>query len=472
MTFKKLFLNFNENYSLSQLFRNKRSRVILFFHSKKFFEYASKLLNFTFVINFFICYHTLRKKIKMILGGNLLNIELDAFKTLGIAVIFLLIGKKLRDKIDFFEKFAIPAPVIGGTLFAIIALVLNVSGLAEFGYDDSFGNFFMTMFFCSVGFNASIKILRQGGIMVVKFLIVAVLLCVVQNIVAIMLAPVVDVDPAIALMTGSTPMTGGHGTSGAIAPVLENRYGIDGAHTVAMTAATYGLIAGSLMGGPVATRLINKNNLIAKKKNESGNENVDLSLLEDNKELDENNFKTAFFILVIAVGVGTFITDAINSINANFQMPVYTGPMILGIILRNVCEGTKYEIPNKELQIIGDVSLQLFLAIALMTLKLWELASLAWPLIVLLFAQTVLMFLYANFVTFNVMGRNYDASVLASGHCGFGMGATPNGVANMESVTEKYIPSPLAFFVLPIVGGFFIDFINIFVINLFIPLVI
>lgn len=400
------------------------------------------------------------------------NISLDAFKTLGLALIFLLIGKQLKKRITIFETFAIPAPVVGGTLFAIIALLLRLAGIVSFEYDDSFKNLFMTMFFCSVGFNASIKILKKGGIMVVKFLIVAAALCVIQNLVAVVLAPIVHINPAIAFLTGSTPMTGGHGTSGAIAPLFENNFGIAKANTVALTSATYGLVAGSLVGGPLATRLINKRRLIEKHLSSESSVNVDVSILKDERPLSEEKFLQAFFVLAIATGLGTIITDLINSVSTNFQMPIYTGPMILGIILRNVFEDTKNEIPNKELQIIGNASLQIFLAIALMTLKLWELASLALPLVILLLAQTIVMLIYANFVTFKVMGGNYDAAVLAAGHCGFGMGATPNGVANMESVTEKYVASPVAFFVLPIVGGFFIDFVNVAIINLFIPFVV
>lgn len=394
-------------------------------------------------------------------------IELNAFQTMGIAVVFLLIGKWLRKRVTFFQTYAIPAPVIGGLIFSIGALILRMSGVFGMTYDETFRNLFMTMFFCSVGFNASVKVLAKGGIKVIIFLGLAALLCIIQNAVAIGLAPVVGVEPGLALMTGSTPMTGGHGTSGGIAPVVEGK-GVVGAETVAFTAATFGLVAGSLMGGPVANNLILKKDLVAKRKRYDDEEVGDLDELTGaHNPLTDDKFHTAFFLLVIATGVGTFLTNWINSINADFQMPIYIGPMILGILMRNLLENTEHRVPMNELSIIGDICLQIFLAIALMTMRLWELVDLALPLIILLAAQTVLMFIYANFVTFNVMGRDYDAAVLAAGHCGFGMGATPNGVANMQSVTEKFVESKLAFFVLPIVGGFFIDFVNVAIITVF-----
>ncbi len=396
---------------------------------------------------------------------NLL-IELNAFQTMGIAIVFLLIGKWLRKKVTFFQTYAIPAPVIGGLIFSIGALLLRMSGVLGFTYDETFRNLFMTMFFCSVGFNASVKVLAKGGVKVAIFLVLAGVLCIIQNAVALGLAPVVGVEPGIALMTGSTPMTGGHGTSGGIAPVVEGK-GVVGAETVAFTAATFGLVAGSLMGGPVANNLIIKNDLVAKRKKDD-DEDLDVDeLVGANNPLTDDKFHTAFFMLALATGVGTFLTNLINSINADFQMPIYIGPMILGILFRNLLENTEHKVPMNELGIIGDICLQIFLAIALMTMRLWELAALALPLIILLAAQAVVMYLYAVFVTFPVMGRDYDAAVMTAGHCGFGMGATPNGVANMQSVTEKFVDSRVAFFVLPIVGGFFIDFVNVAIITLF-----
>lgn len=401
-----------------------------------------------------------------------MTVTMNMIQTIGLAVIVLLIGKYLRKKVNFFQKFAIPAPVIGGLLFAIINLILNRTGALLFEFDTTLQSFFMIIFFTSIGFNASFKILKAGGKKVIIFLGVAVILCILQNAVALGLSGVVGLDPKLALMTGSTPMTGGHGTAAGIAPLIEAQ-GITQAPTVAIAAATFGLLAGSLMGGPVANRLIIKNDLVAKRKAaHEDDDEIDESLLkEERPPLDGARINMAFFLLLIAMGVGVYLSDFINyllgMVTNVAKFPAYIGPMILAIIMRNTSDRGKHFVPVQEVQIVGEVGLNLFLAMALMTLRLWDLIDLAGPLVVLLAAQAVLMFLFAYFVTFRIMGSNYDAAVLTAGHCGFGMGATPNGVANMDSVCEKFVYSRLAFFVLPIVGGMFIDFFNIAVISIF-----
>lgn len=397
--------------------------------------------------------------------------KMNMIQTIGLAVTLLLIGRFIRSKVKFFQTFAIPSPVIGGLLFAIINLFLTVNEIILIEFDTTLQSFFMVIFFTSIGFNASIATLKAGGPMVIKFLIVASILCVLQNAVALGLAGIVGVEPGIALMTGSTPMTGGHGTSAGIAPLVEAN-GIVGANTVAVAAATFGLVAGSLMGGPVANRLILSKDLVAKKQKSGEVVKVNESLIQTSeRKLNGDRINIAFFAILIAMFLGSYLSDFLNSIVGRFStmaaLPSYIGPMILAIIARFVSDNGKEFLPNEEIEIVGSVGLNLFLAMALMTLRLWELASLAIPMLVLLLAQTILMFLYANFVTFPVMGKNYDAAVLAAGHCGFGMGATPNGVANMDSVVSKFVESKLAFFVLPIVGGMFIDFANIAIIVIF-----
>ena len=396
------------------------------------------------------------------------TIALNQYNTIGFAIILLLIGKLLRKKIYLFERFAIPAPVIGGLIFAIAALVLNLTNTLAFEYDDTFKDLFMIMFFTTIGFNASFKVLKKGGMKVVIFLVVATVLCVFQNAISLGLGSVIGMEPGLALMTGSTPMTGGHGTSAAIAPGVEAQ-GYEGAETIAVASATFGLVAGSLLGGPTATQLIKKNKL--------GNYNKDGSIVtkkgEDGEggKLDVDKLATAFFVVLIAVGVGDYLSQFINSFIAQFtakaSMPRYIGPMFVGIILRNLTDGKKHEMPMDEISAVGDICLSIFLAMALMTLKLWQLKDVAGQMSILLLAQAVFMYIYARFVTFKVMGGDYDAAVIAAGHCGFGLGATPNGVANMESVCENYGYSDMAFFVLPIVGGMFIDFTNVAVITAF-----
>lgn len=400
-------------------------------------------------------------------------IEFNMIQTIGFAVLLLVVGRWLRNNVAFFERFAIPAPVIGGFLFALFNLVFKLTGWVDITFDTTLQGFFMTMFFTTVGFGASVALLGKAGKMVTRFLLVASVLVVLQNLLAVLLAPIVDIPSALALMTGSVSMTGGHGVSGGMAPLVE-AHGVERAETVAYTAATFGLLMGSLIGGPVGDRLIKRNRLQS-----SGTRNVDVDdslLTAYRRDLRSDQVMQAFIVILIAMFIGTYITDGINWIISQFTdkaaFPNYLGAMLVGILFRYISDTRNQRqyhefVPTQEVEVIGSVALALFLAQALMTIKLWELADLAIPLVILLIAQTVLMLLFARFVTFRAMGSDYDAAILSAGHCGFGMGATPNGVANMESVVQKYSPSRLAFFVLPIVGGMFIDFVNILVVTVF-----
>lgn len=388
-------------------------------------------------------------------------IQLDMLQTMGLAVLFLLVGRWIREKISFFSKYCIPAPVIGGLIFAIFHLTLRQSGLGGFEFEETLKNFFMTMFFTSIGFNASFQTLKKGGLIVVKFLLVATVLAVCQNIVAIVLAPVVKVPPLLALMTGSTAMTGGHGTSGGIAPHVE-ALGIVGAETVALASATFGLLAGSMMGGPLANRLITRFSLFDKK--DSSNQG---NILSDTvKVLKEEHLLSAFVHILIAMGLGVYVSGWISKTGLHF--PGYIGAMLVAVVMRNISDAGLYKSPMNEISTAGNIGLNLFLAEALMTMKLWQLADLAIPMVVLLAAQCVVTYLFVRFVTYYLMGHNYDSAVICAGHCGFGMGATPNGMANMVSVCEKFSYSEQAFFVLPLVGALFIDFTNVAQIEAFI----
>ena len=406
-----------------------------------------------------------------------MKLELDMIQAIGLAVILLIIGRALRKRIVFFEKYCIPAPVIGGFLFAIITFIFKQSNFLEIKFDTTLQQFFMVMFFTSVGFNASLQVLKKGGKKVFTFLAVAVGLLILQNLVAVGLGPFVGLHPLLALMTGSTPMTGGHGTAAAIAPTIEalGFKGAETASTIAIATATFGLIAGSMIGGPIADSLIKKYNLLP---NEIINERKDVHFEE--KDINENvrkeektildgeKFSYAFFYILIAMGIGSYLSILLKQFLPVLSLPVYIGPMIIAAIMRNIFDiSEKLHAPIHEISIIEDVSLNLFLAMALMSLKLWQLIDLALPVIILLIAQIILIFFYLRFVTFKVMGGDYDAAVMVSGHAGFGLGATPNSIANMKSVTEKYIYSKVAFFVIPLVGALFIDFFNVSIITIF-----
>ena len=306
-----------------------------------------------------------------------MTIQMDMIQSLALAVIMLLIGKQLRSKVKFFEKYCIPSPVIGGIIFSVIALILRQSGTLMFEFDDTLQKFFMTMFFTTIGFNASLRVLKKGGPKVLLFLGVATGLAILQNVVAAGLSGVVGLEPLLALMTGSTPMTGGHGTAGAIAPTVEE-LGVIGANTVGLAAATFGLVSGSMMGGPLANRLIIKHDLI-RKRDESVSEQLDFdsSLLEEETvTLDVGRVGMAFFQILIAMGIGTYVSVwLVDTTGLNF--PGYIGAMVVAAVITNLSETGIFKTPKEEIGVVGDVALNLFLAMALMTLKLWELTDLA-----------------------------------------------------------------------------------------------
>lgn len=394
-----------------------------------------------------------------------MDITLDMYQTVAVAVVVLMIGNFLKKKISFLQKFCIPSPVIGGLLFAIFTLILYATGIAVIDFDDTLKEVCMVLFFTSVGFQANFKVLKSGGKALIVFLVLVVALIIGQNFASIGLANVLGLDSLTGMTTGSIPMIGGHGTAGAFGPVLED-FGVSGATTVCTAAATFGLIAGSLMGGPIGNRLIKKHNLLDTIKTE------DDSFLVEEEEKHERHFSMyapAVFQLIIAVGIGTIVSELLSLTGMTF--PIYIGAMIVAAIMRNIGEYTgKITIHMGEINDLGGICLSLFLGIAMITLKLWQLADLALPLVILLAGQTVLMFLFAYFVVYNIMGRDYDAAVIAAGTCGFGMGATPNAMANMQAICDKYAPSVKAYLIIPIVGSLFADFLNSLTITFFINL--
>ena len=394
-----------------------------------------------------------------------MELKLDIFQTMALVTGVFYLGTYLRKKVKFLSKYCIPAPVIGGLLFALVILFLKLTDLATIALDTTLQNLFMTTFFASVGFTASFKILKNGGIKVAMFLGIAILLIISQNVVGATLAKLFNLEPLLGLCTGSISMIGGHGTAGSFGPLLEE-LGINGATTVSFAAATFGLVMGSFIGGFVAKNLIENYKLKTPK--ESKDNSIPLSdFHEDNQAvLCHHKLMKASAYLFFAMGVGSIISKFIQDTGLTF--PSYIGAMIAAAIIRNVCDIRKQEIEEKEIEVIGNISLSYFLCIALMGLRLWELFDLALPLVVMLLAQSVLMVIFAYFITFRVMGKDYDAAVFASASCGFGMGATPNAVANMDALSAKFGFAPTPYFVVPIVGALFVDFVNSAVITLFI----
>lgn len=392
-----------------------------------------------------------------------MEIQIDMYQTLALSVVVLMLGQFLKQKINFLEKFCIPSPVVGGLIFSVLTCVLYSTGVVEFTFDDTLREVCMVFFFTSVGFQANLKVLKSGGKALAIFLGLVIALIFMQNLLAVGVSHLIGLDSLVGLCTGSIPMVGGHGTAGAFGPVLED-FNVQGATTICTAAATFGLVAGSLIGGPIGKRLIEKKHLLDTIVTED-----DSLLIEEEKkhERHSNMYAAAVFQLILAVGLGTIISELLTKTGLTF--PIYIGAMIVAAIVRNVGEYSgKFDIYMGEINNLGGICLSLFLGMAMITLKLWQLAELALPLIILLSAQLILMMLFTYFVVFNVMGRDYDAAVLSAGTCGFGMGATPNAMANMQAICDRYVPSVKAYLIIPLIGSLFADFLNSLVITFFI----
>ena len=391
-------------------------------------------------------------------------IDLNLFLTTALAVIVLLVGDYVKKRVEILRKFCIPIPVIGGLIFTILVSIGYSTQLFTFKLNFALSDVFMLAFYSSIGFTASYKLLKKGGPKVIKFLIVSIIVVILQNFLGVYLAKLLGLSPLVGLATASIPMTGGHGTSAAFAPVLEEA-GLQNALTITLAAATFGLVAGSLIGGPTGKFLIEKYKLITGKETEKieGIEKVE----KGNEKLDEKRIYSAVYQLLVSMALGSIISMLLKKTGLTF--PASVGAMIAAAIIRNIADySTWLKIKENEIRIIGDISLILFLAFSMMSLKLWQLTDLAVPMIILLIAQTILMGLCAVFLTYKVMGKNYEAAMMAVGHCGFGLGAVPTAMANMQSIEEKYGPAPTAFFILPLVGSLFINFFNSAIIVAFI----
>ncbi|EPM0242177.1 sodium/glutamate symporter [Klebsiella pneumoniae] len=383
--------------------------------------------------------------------------HLDTLSTLVAATLVLLLGRKLVQTVPFLKKYTIPEPVAGGLLVALALLALKKSMDIEIDFDMSLKDPLMLAFFATIGLNANLASLRAGGKVLGTFLIVVVGLLLLQNALGIGMATLLGLDPLMGLLAGSITLSGGHGTGAAWSKLFVERYGFANATEVAMACATFGLVLGGLIGGPVARYLVKHSSSpdgtpddqvapTAFEKPDVGRVITSLVLIE------------SIALIAICLTLGKVVAQLLAG--SVFELPTFVCVLFIGVILSNsLALAGLYRVFDRAVSVLGNVSLSLFLAMALMSLKLWELASLALP-----------MALYAVFVTYRMMGKNYDAAVLAAGHCGFGLGATPTAIANMQAITDRFGPSHMAFLVVPMVGAFFIDIVNALVIKLYLLL--
>lgn len=388
---------------------------------------------------------------------SVFTIKADAIMTLAMAALLLLFGYFVRNKLKFLTKFCIPAPVIGGFIFMFITWAGHAWGLFQFKFDSYFQNPFMLAFFTTVGLGASFKLLKKGGVLLIIYWAIAGVVSILQNVLGIGLGKLLGLEAPYALLSSAISMIGGHGAALSYGTTFQDM-GYEGAKLAGAAAATFGLIFAVLLGGPLGRRLVVKHKLTPDK-NDGFTSDVDQVNVGTGDKLSTLDIIKNVTVVIFCMAVGTLVSGWISQL-IGMGFPTYVGAMFLAVIVRNVNDKVKFykfDFPLNDK--LGDVMLNLFLALALMTLKLWELADLALPMLVILVAQAVMLSLLAYFVIFRLLGKSYDAAVMCSGLMGHGLGATPSGIVNMTAVTEQYGMSRRAFMIVPIVGAFLVDII-------------
>lgn len=403
-----------------------------------------------------------------------MDIKLDLFSTVALALVFFYLGAVIKKRVGVLNKFCIPTPVVGGILFSLLNLIFHQTGMLSLTMDGVFQNLCMVMFFTTIGYAANFKtILRAGRDVVVLTAITGVLIC-VQDIVGGYLAQAFGLSKLLGVCLGSIPLVGGHGNAGAYGPVVESM-GVTGAATVAIAAATFGLVLGSLTGGPVADFLIRTRKIStpggkkAAAEVEMEGEGSRQTMGVTEKEFISNTM-LAIFHIFISMAIGAYLHKVIKSATGQ-TIPVFLCSMLIAVVIRNLAEYSGlFTAHEKEGNILCSISLSIFLALSMMSVKLWQLVGLALPMTVILLVQVVVTGIFVIFVTFPLMGRDYEAAAMCAAQMGYGLGATPNAMANIAAVEEKYGPAPQALLVIPFVGGLFTSIINAFLNTTFINL--
>jgi ESS family glutamate:Na+ symporter len=421
----------------------------------------------------------------------MVGIELDMIQTAGIGALALIVGMVLTRSVGFLQKFCVPSPVSGGLIFSLLTLALYGWFDIEVSFDSTLEDVFMLAFFTSVGFQSDLKVVKRGGRLLMIMLVLLVVIITIQNLMPIGITRLIGVDPLIGMASGSISMTGGHGTAGGFASVLESM-GLQGAGTIGMAAATFGLVAGSMLGGPLAERIIHTK--LTNEQMQPQDEEIDPAMagIESDEaspegrkkristnEQEFQRYANAFYCIFLVMGAGTLLSWVLAKTGITF--PTYFGALILAAIVRNTLGYINYKedgrwvkaeklLDMERIVSVGNICLSLFLGMAMISLRLWELQNLALPLVIILLSQVVMMAFFVYLIAFPLLGRNYDAAVLCAGICGFGLGATPNAMANMSAVCYKYHYTVNPFLIVPIIGAMFADFINTGIITLFLNL--
>ena len=381
-------------------------------------------------------------------------ISFNMIGTLAIGLISLYIGLYIKNKSQFFNKFGIPAPVIGGILFAIIHLCIRNLGIGTIKYDTILQDPFMVVFFTTIGIGSSVAALKKGGKLLIVFWLLSGVMTFMQTVIGVGVAKVTNINPLYGVLAGSVSMSGGHGSAGAFGKTVE-QLGVVGASTMALSSATFGLLAGGLLGAPLALYLIRKNNL--KAINIVGKDDINFEEKYSYQDITADELLKHIAILSIIMMIGTTFSAILKS-KLDLALPSYVGAMFVAIIFNNLNEKYNYVKLNRNLiDILGITSLNIFLSMALISLRLWELASLAVPMFLILFAQVIFMAFFTSQIVFKAMGKDYDAAVMVSGMCGSGLGATTNAMLNMGEVSERHGYTVNPYLIVTLTGAFLID---------------
>ncbi|WP_369310623.1 sodium/glutamate symporter [Providencia rettgeri] len=388
-------------------------------------------------------------------------LHLDALSTLFLTVICLLMGIHLKKRIEWLQRFCIPSPVIGGFLVSLIIWGLKSFSLAEINFDTSLQTFLMVAFFTTIGIDGSFRVLKTGGRLLFMYLFICWFVVIFQDTFGAGLAHLLGIEPVIGIMAGGVSLTGGHGGAAAFGGMAEE-LGVQSATVAAIAAATFGLITGSLLGGPIATYLIKKFNVRIQADDKVEKIQVPETIASKIESIDAHAFLKMLALILGIMVIGQFASAQFTKATG-FSLPSYVGAMIIAIIIRNINDQIElFRINQKSIDLISEVSLGLFLTMAMMSLKIWELKAVALPLFTILLAQVIILILLVIFVIFRLLGTNYDAAVMCAGLMGHGLGATPNAMANMSSVCERYKQvSMKAFMIVPLSGAVLIDLVGI-----------
>ena len=388
---------------------------------------------------------------------GILNINLNSTTTLALAALLLIIGYSINKRVTILNKYCIPAPVVGGFIFMFLTWLGHISSTFKFNFENIFQSTFMLAFFTTVGLGASFSLLKKGGKLLIIYWLTCGIISIFQNIIGITITKITGLEAPYALLSSAISMIGGHGAALAYGGTFA-KMGYESAPLVGAAAATFGLITAVLIGGPLGRRLIEKNNL-----RPDNNENFDQSVTEINTDkgvkLSDLDIIKNVVVILLCMAIGSYISTLIGKL-IKMDFPSYVGAMFVAVIVRNLNEKIHmYNFSFSLVDSIGNVMLNLFLSLALMTLKLWELSGLIGGVLLVVACQVVFMILIAYFVVFRILGSNYDAAVMCSGLCGHGLGATPSAIVNMTAINEKYGMSRKAMMIVPIVGAFLVDII-------------